>query len=359
MVKALKNKVWKYNPDSNTWTTFETLPEDLVAPVARIIDGRLIVAGGGAPVARRATNRVHSILVDNNPPVLQPDPPQAPAPGSDTPEGPTLISMEAEYFDLSTETSTHQWVNVALGNSSNDAAMITTPDQGDLADSTENTPMLSYLVHFNYPGKHYIWVRGLGDTDETGVGNSDSLQVGLNGTLASTAYQIDQFPNEWTWSRRTPSEPAASLNVVDAGVNMVNLWMREDGLAIDKFVITSDPDFSPEGFGPEVTDGTNDYMPPSPAQDINTNPTDEETINTDTAEQVDSLSNDPDETGEMVEVGETDGIDVPRNDETSSADPSIGDSSSEGGIFGGNTSVLTLFLMLLVWAARYRSSRFA
>ena len=214
--ESTKNKVWKYNPDSNKWTTFETLPEDLIAPVARIIDGRLIVAGGGAPVAQRATDRVHSILIDNNPPVPQPDPPQEPAPGSDTPEGPSLISMEAEYFDVSTETSSHQWVNVALGNSSNDAAMITTPDQGDLADSTENTPMLSYLVHFNYPGKHYIWVRGLGDTDDAGVGNSDSLQIGLNGTLASTAYRIDQFPNVWTWSRHTPSDPVASLNVVDA-----------------------------------------------------------------------------------------------------------------------------------------------
>ena len=56
------------------------------------------------------------------------------------------------------------------------------------------------------------------------------------------------------------------------GVNMVNLWMREDGLAIDKFVITSDPDFSPEGFGPEVTDGTSDYIPPLPDQEYQYKP---------------------------------------------------------------------------------------
>ena len=262
------NKVWKYNPRANNWSTYKTLPESLVAPIARIIDGHLIVAGGGAPTAAKATNRVRSLLVDNNPPTPTPTPtPQQPEPGSGAPEGATLISMEAEYFDISSKTSTHQWVHVARGNSSNDDAMTTTPDQGELAGSTENTPMLSYLVYFNHPGKHYIWIRGSGDTNnESGIGNSDSVHVGLNGDVARTAYRIDQFPAEWSWSRHTPSDPVASLNVVNAGVNVVNFWMREDGLAIDKFVISSSPNFVPTGYGPDVTDGTDDYVPPASSE---------------------------------------------------------------------------------------------
>jgi len=276
------NKVWKYNPRSNQWSTFRTLPEKLVAPIARIIDGNLIVAGGGAPIARQAIKTVRSMRVDNNPPAIKPEPapiqqpepepapPPAPAPGSGKPKGDTLISMEAEYFDVDKKTSTHQWVRTVLGNSSNDDAMVTTPDHGQLAGSPENTPMLSYMVYFNYPGKHYIWVRGFGDTNKSGNGNSDSIQIGLNGKLADTAYRIDQFPAEWTWSRHTPSNPVASLNVVNAGVNMVNIWMREDGLAIDKFVITSDPNFVPTGFGPDATDGTTDYVPPVSHVDVST-----------------------------------------------------------------------------------------
>jgi len=267
-----QDKVWKYNPRTNKWSTFKILPEKLVAPIARIIDGNLIVAGGGAPLARLAVSTVRSIRVDNNPPPVDtgpnpditPEPDFEPTPEPEpepTPE-PTLISMEAEYFDISKKTSTHEWVRTVIGNSSNDDAMITTPDEGQLAATPEDTPMLSYMVYFNHPGKHYIWVRGLGDTNESGVGNSDSIQIGLNGELADTAYRIDQFPSEWTWSRHTPSNPVASLNVVNAGVNIVNLWMREDGLAIDKFVITSDPKFVPTGFGPDVTDGTDDYVPP-------------------------------------------------------------------------------------------------
>ena len=274
---AGSDKVWKFNPRSNKWSTFRTLPQSLVAPVARIIDGNLIVAGGGAPRAALATDAVFSLRVDNNPPAAQPEtqpvvqtvaqpapvatPPQ-PVPGSNTPEKATLISMEAEYFDLKTKTATHQWVDVTRANSSNDGALITTPDEGQLAGTVNDTPMLSYLVNFNSSGKHYIWIRGAGDSNANGVGNSDSIHVGLNGTVASTASRIDQFPTQWTWSRNTPSNPVASLNVVKAGVNMINFWMREDGLAIDKFVITSDPDFVPTGLGPDVTDGTDNFVPP-------------------------------------------------------------------------------------------------
>ena len=261
--------VWKYSPSADKWSTFRTLPESLVAPVARIIDGRLIVAGGGAPNAHNATDSVRSILVDNNPPTPTPQP--EPEPGSHTPEGSTLISMEAEYFDDSSTTSTHNWVHLARGNSSNDDALITTPDQGELAVTVDDTPMLSYIVYFNYPGKHYIWVRGSGDTND--AGNSDSIFVGLNGAVGNSAYRIEQFPDGWNWSRNTRSGSVASLNVVNAGVNVVNFWMREDGFAIDKFVVTSDPNFVPSGFGPEVTDGSEGYVPPASVDDSDVNST--------------------------------------------------------------------------------------
>jgi len=417
------NKVWKYNPRSNKWSTFRTLPEKLVAPIARIIDGNLIVAGGGAPIARNAINTVRSMRVDNNPPAVKPEPapiqqpapepapiPEpapVPVPGSGTPKGNTLISMEAEYFDVDKKTSTHQWVRTAIGNSSNDDAMVTTPDHGQLAGSPENTPMLSYMVYFNHPGKHYIWVRGFGDTNKSGNGVSDSIQIGLNGKLADTAYRIDQFPAKWTWSRHTPSNPVASLNIVNAGVNMVNIWMREDGLAIDKFVITSDPNFVPTGFGPAVTDGTKDYVPPVavvednadsnvPATDpkeadtnsdtpensapTTDNPVESEVVNDDTAESV-VIDNRPVESNTtetvttetstidnsvLVQVG-TSNIDTVESNSGKSDDPdSVRESvessvpvatnaGSKSGVFGGSAStmaILALFSLCLIRLGR-------
>ncbi len=355
------NKVWKYNPRSNQWSTFKTLPASLVAPVARIVDGRLLVAGGGAPFAALSTDAVRSILVDNNPPTPTPTPTPTlepvPVPGSHTPAGATLISMEAEYFDSKSDTQTHQWVHVARSNSSNDAALITTPDQGQLAATVENTPMLSYLVYFNHTGKHYIWVRGAGDTGANGIGNSDSIHIGLNGTVASDAYRIDQFPAEWTWSRHTPMNPIASLNVVDAGVNAINIWMREDGLAIDKFVITSDPNFVPTGLGPELSDGTDDYTPPvstsEPANnpdttdgDSTTSVPDADATDSSDAELNDEVSNNTgDAEGGTNETPE-ESDNTPENTEAEDAPLTVA-TESKSGIFGGASSTFVLLFLLL------------
>lgn len=332
------NKVWQYKPRTDEWSTFRTLPESLVAPIARIVDGQLIVAGGGAPTAAKATDSVRSMLVDNNPPVI-PALIQQPVPGSDIPEGPTLISMEAEYFDVITETSTHQWVNSTQSDSSNDGAMTTTPDQGDLAISNEDTPMLGYMVYFNYPGKHYLWIRGAGDSDDAGLGTSDSLHVGMNGAVSSSAYRVDQFPTEWTWSRRTPSDPVATLNIVDAGVNIINFWMREDGLSIDKFIITSDPDFVPSGHGPELTDGSNNYVPPVP----------------------DNTVDEPTQFTAVVPVATentNDSIITPVVDASVAMNTSEDVAESNNGFFSGSASnfaLLTLFTLCLFRFGRFKA----
>jgi len=42
----------------------------------------------------------------------------------------------------------------------------------------------------------------------------------------------------------------ATFNVSQTGIQTLNAWMREDGLTIDKIVLTTDPNFVPTGFGP-------------------------------------------------------------------------------------------------------------
>jgi len=243
--------------------------------------------------------------------------------------------MEAEFFDVSSESSSHSWIPAVLGNSSNDDAMITTPNEGQLAVTANDVPMLGYLVSFRHSGQHFLWVRGLGDTDESGMGNDDSIQVGLNGSLADTAANVNTFPNEWTWSRTTASGPVATLNVVDAGVNMINFWMREDGFAFDKFVITNDPDFVPTGFGPQATDGTVIFF--SPNDDSETD-----------AVFADETTGDADDELALNQLGAESGLDNGR---------SGGDSG--GGFFGGTSlaALLSLFGLTLVRFGQIRATR--
>jgi len=248
-----KNKVLKYNPRANQWSTFKTLPESLVAPIARIIDGRLIVAGGGAPSAAKATDKVRSILVDNDPPATQPEPevplvihPEPePEPGNET-----IVTVEAESFNGRTSTATHQWINASLPNASGGNSMKTTPDSGALKPGANGSPMLSYNIQFPIAGSYQLWIRGWGDENASGQGVNDSLHAGLNGSLASTADKIDGFPAGWNWSKRTRDGAPAVLQIPSAGTHTVNLWMREDGLAVDKLLLVNNASYVPQGSGP-------------------------------------------------------------------------------------------------------------
>ena len=355
--QANGNKVLRYRPGKDEWKQIATLPERLLAPVARIVDGGLLVASGGAPNTANPTAKVRFLPSATaeapepepepetpepepeapepempepempEPEVPEPETPEPEAPDPETPEpeapepeapepetsepeapepevtepeviepevtepetpvaetpdapavpealepkalaeGESLVSIEAEYHDLTTESATHRWRHTNRDGASNDASMITTPDYGALSETVADAPMMSYFVHFDRPGTHHVWVRGWGG-DLEGEGRSDSLHVGLNGALAPEGGQLGDFPTAaWHWSRGMRSGAVAALEVPSAGVHALNVWMREDGLAVDKIVVTSDPAFVPEGTGPVHDDGTDASGTPTPVND--------------------------------------------------------------------------------------------
>ena len=131
---------------------------------------------------------------------------------------------------------------------------------------------------------------------------------------------------------------------------MVNIWMREDGLAIDKFVITSDPDFVPTGVGPDVTDGTEDYVRPS----INNDPIVVDPVEVDTTYD-DPIVEAPTNNEPLdSDTTETDNL-VSGDNDVGSGDPVVAEGSSSNGLFGGSSSIaglLALFALCLVRVGR-------
>ncbi len=277
------NKVFRFDPQNNDWDTVMNLPNALLAPVARVIDNQLIVSSGGSPNYLSPTNltlttSVQPLLlpgavitetVVQEPEVVFEEPvvteePEEPVVVVDEPavvvEAPVsianrvIISLEAEYFDTNDDTATHQWITNNLSGASNNASMITTPDYGARLLTSTNSPSIGYYAYFNNPGQWYLWVRGWGDTI-SGEGKSDSVHAGLNGTLSTAEGGVESFPPGWNWSNSTGDANRAIINVPTSGVHLVNLWMREDGLAIDKIVLTNDPGFRPEGQGPVHFEG--------------------------------------------------------------------------------------------------------
>jgi len=90
-----------------------------------------------------------------------------------------------------------------------------------------------------------VWVRGKGASER-----DDSLHVGIDGSLPSTADRVSGFGRAWNWSRNTQDGPVARIRVSKTGVHTLNLWMREDGLSVDRMLLTSDNTYRPSGVGP-------------------------------------------------------------------------------------------------------------
>jgi RHS repeat-associated protein len=95
------------------------------------------------------------------------------------------------------------------------------------------------------PGACTVWAHGYAPNAA-----GDSAYVSLNGEVAD----VTGFaPGAWTWQSRTTGDQTATLRVAAGGVYTVGLWMREDGLRVDRILLTTDTAYLPAGFGPAET----------------------------------------------------------------------------------------------------------
>lgn len=111
--------------------------------------------------------------------------------------------------------------------------------------------ILSYPIYFNTAGLYVFWARAY----STG-GEDNGLHVGINGTWPESSARVQLCPgkHQWTWSsaqRRSHNhcgEPLTVLvSVPSPGMHTILLSMREDGYELDKFILTKDFKFVPEG----------------------------------------------------------------------------------------------------------------
>ena len=155
--------------------------------------------------------------------------------------------IDAQQYDTNLSRSGHTWVSQNVG-------VKVLPDNGLLKRATQlaTSPQLSYKVNFSHSGRHYLWVRGSGDA-VNGEGKSDSLHVGLDGRVQAGSDKLDGFGSQWEWRRSTRDGQSAMIDVPATGLHEITLWMREDGLAVDKLLLTNDPGYQPVGSNPDTT----------------------------------------------------------------------------------------------------------
>jgi hypothetical protein len=163
------------------------------------------------------------------------------------PQAAPPISIEAET-GKATAFEKMEWKKVAEpAGFSGTGAMMAVPNTNVLIDEefVGKVPRLDFEVEFPKAGTYYVWVRGLGETQE-----DNSCHVGLDGKHVPSADKIAEFESEWTWTRDTKDGEEATLKIDAPGKHTLNVWMREDGFVLDRILLTTDKAFTPSGKGP-------------------------------------------------------------------------------------------------------------
>lgn len=120
-------------------------------------------------------------------------------------------------------------------------------------DDPGQAGVLTYKIHFNHPGRYYVWVRHYSTNSE-----DNGLHVGINDRWPPSGRRWQTIiKRRWAWESRQRTEEAHQgvpyalyLDIPSAGTHRIHFSIREDGLEFDKFVLARDRDYRPEGLGP-------------------------------------------------------------------------------------------------------------
>ena len=204
-----------------------------------------------------------------------------------------LVAVEAEHFAVQMQTENRRWylttatpafAGVSLsprkrgpdvspdgdesheGTASSKAYLEVLPDtrrthsdklvQGEnFSNEPGKMAVLVYPVHFNTPGRYYVWVRAYSTGSE-----DNGLHVGIDGTWPESGQRLQwcEGKHSWWWEskQRTQKEHCGEphkiyLDIEQPGLHTIEFSMREDGFEFDKWLMTKDRDFArPADAGP-------------------------------------------------------------------------------------------------------------
>lgn len=158
------------------------------------------------------------------------------------------VVMEAEHFSRHITRSNHLWLpQTNLAGYVGEAYLRANPDldwqAGDSYTSTSSELQLTFQTSLT--GTYYLWIRGYAPN-----GAGDSVYIGLDGQPANSSQLTGFAPRDWSWAGETMAGTLATLEIDQSGLHTLHLWLREDGLAIDRLLLTTNAASTPTGDGP-------------------------------------------------------------------------------------------------------------
>ena len=113
--------------------------------------------------------------------------------------------------------------------------------------------LLHYKVHFNTPGKYYVWARIFSTGTE-----DNGMHVGIDGAWPESGQRMQwTAKRKWAWGskQRTASQHGGEpfklyLTIAEPGLHEIVFSMREDGIEFDKWMMAREKKTTVDGHGP-------------------------------------------------------------------------------------------------------------
>lgn len=114
--------------------------------------------------------------------------------------------------------------------------------------SETNGPAMIYAIDFlpsqNYPKTYNVFVRGYGVKDgQDDEGNADSIHIGLDGRAVTTdvagGFALLDDTNTPAWMSYNGHGQLTTVEVPSAGIHRLYIWMRENGVVVDKLWLSA------------------------------------------------------------------------------------------------------------------------
>jgi len=149
------------------------------------------------------------------------------------------VVIEAEDFHRMVSAQGASWARVTSPTGfSGSAAMQALPNSGANLRNGLNGPRLEYDIFFETTGVYTVAVRGYAASSA-----DDSIHVGLNG-IAVTVNQgnaLTDWGTAYVWRNQNELGTVFTVNVTQRGPNTFTIWMREDGMIVDKIWLDRSP----------------------------------------------------------------------------------------------------------------------
>jgi len=148
------------------------------------------------------------------------------------------LFIEAEHFSERTSRLNRNWETWADNAASNERGIIA-PGQGLNTQLLNAGPGVDYQISFEATGTYYLYLR----TQSPGT-RDNSVHIGLDQKCLTCdgGLGVGKVSASWEWVNNIQeTQEEVIVTIEDVGVHTLTLWMREDGIKIDKIALLKQP----------------------------------------------------------------------------------------------------------------------